>query len=58
MAKEPVEKTETVVAEEAPKTVPLEQYNNLYEQAKDLENRYKRLSELYNTLLEQYLRVK
>ena len=58
MAKEPVEKAETAVAEEAPKTVPLEQFNNLYEQAKDLEARYKRLSELYNLLLEQYLKVK
>ena len=62
MAKEEkvVEAVETAANAEAPvaETVPLEQYNRLYEQATDLDRRYRRLSELYNALLEQYLRLK
>ena len=39
----------------APETVPIEEYNKLYGQAVELENRYKRLVEAYNALLELHL---
>ena len=35
--------------------VTFEQYETLYNQAKALETRYRRLFELYNALLEKYL---
>lgn len=38
-----------------PQTVPMEAYESLYKQAIALETRYKKLFELYNTLLEAYL---
>jgi len=42
----------------APTTVPVEEYNKLYQQAVELETRYRRLFEAYNALLEQYLTKK
>lgn len=38
-----------------PKMVPFEQYEALYNQAKALESRHRKLFELYNVLLEKYL---
>jgi len=47
------------VAQEAeakvPETVPAEEYKKLYEQALELDSRYKRLVEAYNALFELYL---
>ena len=40
---------------EAPKTVPQEQFDNLYKQAVELEGRYRKLLEAYNALLELHL---
>jgi len=39
----------------APETVPAEEYKKLYEQALELDSRYKRLVEAYNALFELYL---
>lgn len=49
------EKKVTEAKTEAPKTVPQEQYDNLYKQAVELEGRYRRLLEAYNALLELHL---
>ena len=49
------EEKKVEVAKEAPKTVPQEQYDNLYKQAIELEGRYRRLLDAYNALLELYL---
>ena len=45
-------------AEQLPQTVPLEEYSKLYNQALELESRYKKLLELYNNLMEMYLSKK
>lgn len=55
MAKEPVE---TQAVEQAPATVPQEEYQKLYDQAINLDQRYRRLTEAYNALLELYLAKK
>ena len=46
------------VETQAPTTVPLEEYSKLYNQALELESRYKKLLELYNNLMEIYLSKK
>lgn len=48
------EATSTNSAEQ-PTTVPVEVYENLYNQAVELDNRYQKLFGLYNDLLEKYL---
>lgn len=50
-AKKVAEKAET----KAPETVPVEEYKKLYDQAIELDSRYKRLVEAYNALFELYL---
>ena len=60
MAKEnsnpaPVEETVADKQPETPATVSLDEYNKLYAQAIELENRYKRLFELYSSLVDKYL---
>lgn len=52
---------DTDVAEESqakPQTVSIEVYSQLYNQARELEIRYKNLLELYNALVEMYLSKK
>lgn len=49
------EEKKVAEAKEAPKTVPQEQYDNLYKQALELEGRYRKLLEAYNALLDLYL---
>ena len=49
------EEKKVVEAKEAPKTVPQEQFDNLYRQAVELEGRYRKLLDAYNALLELYL---
>lgn len=49
------EEKKVVEAKEAPKTVPQEQFDNLYKQAVELEGRYRKLLDAYNALLELYL---
>ena len=44
-----------VKAEEKPETVPYDQYEGLYKQAVELDGRYRRLLDAYNTLLDLYL---
>jgi hypothetical protein len=53
-SKQKVESIQNTEPQE-PKMVSLEQYEALYNQAKALELRYRKLFELYNTLLEKYL---
>lgn len=50
----------TEVAAENPKTdvVPKEAYETLYAQAVALDSRYRKLLDLYNSLLEKYLNQK
>lgn len=55
MAEETKKVTEAKEAAEAPKTVPQEQFDNLYKQAVELESRYRKLLEAYNALLELHL---
>ena len=49
------EEKKVTETKEAPKTVPQEQFDNLYKQAVELEGRYRRLLEAYNALLDLYL---
>jgi hypothetical protein len=55
MADKEIKKIETPQTESQPETVSKEMFDNLYTQALALETRYKKLFELYNTLLEIYL---
>ena len=55
MAEEKKVATSEAKADKAPETVPVEQYNDLYNQAVDLEGRYRRLLEAYNALLDLYI---
>lgn len=50
-AKKVAERAET----KTPETVPVEEYKKLYDQAIELDSRYKRLVEAYNALFELYL---
>lgn len=49
---------EKVKVEKQEETVSKERYESLYNQALELDLRYKRLFEAYNKLLELYLTVK
>ena len=49
------EEKKVVEAKEGPKTVPQEQFDNLYRKAVELEGRYRKLLDAYNALLELYL---
>lgn len=46
------------VEETAPATVPQEEYQKLYDQAINLETRYRKLTAAYNNLLELFLSSK
>ena len=61
MTKENIQEQNPVEVDSTPtetQTVPLEMYTKLYQQAVELESRYKKLFVLYNNLLETYLAQK
>ena len=52
---EVVEEVTEEVAEEKEPTVPLSAYNELYQQAVKLGEKYNKLASLYNTLVDKYV---
>lgn len=55
MADKEIKQVEATQPETQPTMVSKEMFDNLYSQAIALETRYKKLFELYNSLLEAYL---